>query len=151
MRQATSSSLRVRYANDEKPFNRPLLWIVKRGMLNLSLEKVRNSFAEVFLIKKCYCSKWIYEVKIFYNRSYKFYKNMADKGLFQRYYVKSLAALGRIFQLGDLYNYYQDEIIKGNEIQLLENQKLNLCDHYLLLLQNISFDLCNHQCNSSLV
>ncbi len=38
---------------------------------------------------------------------------MADKGLYQRH-VTSMAALGRNFQLGDLYNYHQDEIIKGN-------------------------------------
>ncbi len=50
---------------------------------------------------------------------------MADKVFFQRH-LKSMAALGRIFQLGDLYNYRQDLIINGKKMQFNVYITLNL-------------------------
>lgn len=51
---------------------------------------------------------------------------MADKVFIVHRHLKSMAALGRIFQLGDLYNYHQDLIINGKNMHFNFDITLNL-------------------------
>ena len=40
---------------------------------------------------------------------------MADGRAFQKQFV-SMSALGRNFQLGDLYNYLTDQVVEGKQL-----------------------------------